>query len=248
VADKKKSENQSKRDRLKMKNRSRIVAVSTLVIVALVAATVLMIFMNRQDAADDSESKQTPYRTDTSYTIDYDGQPLEGSSNAPVKVVEFADYQCPYCKQFENEVVPQLRQEFIQSDKVSFYFINYTILGEGSTLAANAAEEVFHQNPRAYWDFHKALFDAQGEVEKWVSVEKLLDIARRSVPSIDTKALQNAIETQSHRQEISEDNQMAENLDVPGTPTIFVNGKQVEGALDYDTLKAAIEQELAAQQ
>lgn len=227
------------------KRQRRIVVFSSTIVIVLIAAIIVMIFRDQLAGREKPQKKQATHRTEQVTRINYEGQPFIGSTNAPVKIVEFADYRCPYCKMFEENVVPQLEKDYVQTNKASLYYINYTILGPGSVLAANAAEEVFHQNPKAFWAFHVALFKAQGdEKTEWVTKNLLTSIAKQTVPSIDLKAFQNVLNTESHKTEISSDNQMAEELGVPGTPAIFVNGKMINGAQDYAVLKQAIDQAL----
>ncbi|MCL1632345.1 DsbA family protein [Sporolactobacillus sp. CPB3-1] len=226
--------------------KGRIVIFSSVIVIVLVAAILVMIFSN-QNREEAKPKKQPTHRTEQTARIDYQGQPYIGSSNAPVKVVEFSDYHCPYCKEFEETVIPKLNNDYVKTGKVSFYFINNTILGPGSVLAANAAEEVYHQNPKAFWAFHQAVFQAQkNEKEQWVSKKLLTDIAKKTVPSIDLKAFQNALDTKSRQNDVDKDNAMADSLGVPGTPYIFVGDKAVEEAQDYEVLKKAIDSALAA--
>ncbi|MCQ2011024.1 MAG: thioredoxin domain-containing protein [Sporolactobacillus sp.] len=224
--------------------KGRIVIFSSIVVIVLIAAIAVMIFSNLSHK-EAKPKKQPTHRTEQTTRIDYQGQPFIGSSNAPVKVTVFSDYRCPYCKQFEETVVPKLEKEYIKTGKISLYFINYTVLGSGSVLAANASEEVYHQNPKAFWAFHKAVFDAQkSEKEQWVTKKLLTDIAKKTVPSIDLKAFQNALDTKSRQDDVDKDEAIAESLGVPGTPAIFVGDKMLEDGLNYDLLKQSIDSAL----
>ncbi|TGA97864.1 DsbA family protein [Sporolactobacillus shoreae] len=244
----KRKTSQTNNDRETSKSRGRIVIFSSAIIILLIAAIAVMIFRDQQKNEAVPVKKPATHRTEQVTQINYDGQPFIGSTNAPVKIAEFADYRCPYCKAFEENIMPQLERDYIKTNKANFYFINYTILGPGSVLAANASEEVFHQNPKGFWAFHQALYKAQGSEQKeWVTKTLLTDIARKTVPSLDVKAFQNSLDTESHKQAIESDNEMAESLDVPGTPAVFVNGKYIEGSQDYSVLKQAIDQALKKQ-
>ncbi|WP_373864396.1 DsbA family protein [Sporolactobacillus inulinus] len=224
------------------KRKGRIVLFSSIIVIILIAAIMAMVYRSQKQDAQPKEKKQT---TRTQTRINYAGQPYIGSSNAPVKLVVFSDYRCPYCKQFEEDVVPKLKKEYIDTGKVSLYFINDTILGPGSVLAANASEEVYHQNPKAFWTFHKALFAAQkNEKEEWVTKELLTDIAQKTVPSFDLKAFQSALNNKTRQNEVDKDTAMADSLGVPGTPTIFVGDQMIEDGLDDVALTAAIDQAL----
>jgi Protein-disulfide isomerase len=232
------------------RDRGRMVIFSSIIIVLLIAAIAVMVFRDQQRNAVKPVNHQATHRTVQADTtkINYSIQPTLGSTNAPVKIAEFADYRCPYCKSFEETVVPQIQKDYINTNKASFSFINYTVLGSGSLLAAEASEEVYHQNPRGFWAFHKALYQEQGnENDEWVTEKLLTDTARKTVPSLDVKAFQNALSTQSHKQAITADNSLAEDLGVPGTPSVFVNGKYIKNGQDYTALKQAIDQALRNQ-
>lgn len=230
----------------KDQKNGRIVIFSSVIVIVLIAAIAFMIFSNQHGNEAKPKKKEPTHRTEKVTRIDYEGQPFIGSSNAPVKVVEFSDYRCPYCKEFEENVVPELDKEYVKTGKISLYFINDTILGPGSVLAANASEEVYHQNPKAFWAFHKAVFDAQkNEKEQWVTEKLLTSIAQKTVPSIDIKAFQNALDTKSRQSEVDKDNDLAESLGVPGTPVIFVGDQMIDGGQDYKVLKKAIDKALS---
>ncbi|WP_238537693.1 DsbA family protein [Sporolactobacillus vineae] len=239
-------EPETKSEELK-RDRGRMVVFSSIIIVLLIAAIAVMVYRDQQRNAVKPVNRQATHRTAQTDTtkINYAIQPILGSTNAPVKIAEFADYRCPYCKTFEETVVPRLQQDYINTNKASFSFINYTILGPESLLAAEASEEVYHQNPKGFWAFHKALYQEQGSESKpWVTEKLLTDTARKTVPSLDVKAFQNALTTQSHKQAIAADNELGEDLGVPGTPAIFVNGKYIKNGQDYKVLKKAIDQAL----
>jgi protein-disulfide isomerase len=227
--------------------KGRIVIFSSIIVIVLIGAIVMMILSNQNRNEAKPKKKQPTHRTEQVARIDYQDQPFIGSSNAPIKVVEFSDYRCPYCKEFEETVFPKINKDYVKTGKISFYYINYTILGSGSVLAANASEEVYHQNPKAFWAFHKAIFDAQkSEKEQWVTKKLLIDIAKKTVPSIDLKALESALDNKSRQSEVDKDTAIAESLGVQGTPMIFVNDQVIDGGQDYQVLKQAIDNALAS--
>lgn len=237
-------QSQAERDRKKAKQR-QIVVISTVLVVVLIAAIVAIVFKNQQAGRQEAAHKPATHKTEKAVHIQYDGHPVTGRSNAPVKIAEFADYRCPYCKQFEEKIVPKLKKDYIEPGKASFYFMNDTILGQGSVLAANAADEIYHQNPKAFWNFHQELYKEQGDENKqWVTKSLLTTIAQKTVPSLDVKAFQSSLDTLSHKNDVEKDNDMADALGVKGTPTVFVNGKMIDNPFDYGKLTQAIDQAL----
>src|SRR3989344_8897773 len=85
--------------------------------------------------------------------------PPLGNPDAPVQIVEFGDYQCPYCTKFFNETEQRLRAEYVAKGKVAFWWRDFAVLGEDSQRAARAARCANEQN--AFWRYHDALFAAR---------------------------------------------------------------------------------------
>src|SRR5690349_19654660 len=75
--------------------------------------------------------------------IDYKGQPILGEQSAQVKIVEFGDYKCPYCKNFNDQLLPGIEKDFIKTGKASLYFMNYSFINVDSTRSAKFAEAVY---------------------------------------------------------------------------------------------------------
>lgn len=170
------------------------------------------------------------------------GQPHMGAADAPVTVVGFGDYRCPFCARFERNVFPQLKKDYIDTGKVRFVFVNLAFLGPGSTQAAVAGECVTRQNTSAFWRFHTTLYTNQGpEAQQWVTMDRLLSAA--SSPGVDEDRLRQCINTRSTIDAVRADNTMAEAAGVTGTPAVMVEGRLLDG-WDYSSIRTAIEAEL----
>ncbi|MCY9515620.1 DsbA family protein [Paenibacillus apiarius] len=171
-----------------------------------------------------------------------EGQPTLGSKDAKVSVVEFGDYKCPACKIWTEEVYPKLKADFVDTGKVSFTFVNKLVIPK-SELAAEAAEEVFRQNPESFWTYHHELYTSQQNEQKdWVTVPFLVDLAKRVVPEVDLGQLEKALNDRTMQGKVAGDEEMAHKAGVSGTPTVFVNGKEFTGEWDnYSQLKEFIE-------
>lgn len=171
-----------------------------------------------------------------------DQQPTMGSENASVQVVMFGDYRCPACKSFDENVLPRLKNNYI-GENISFHFINYVILGEGSKQAAKASECVYRKDPENFWSFHDTVYKNQGpESTRWVSEDLLTRIATQET-DIKPETLQQCIAENSSIQEAVEmDKKIGRKAGVAGTPTIFVNGERVGSS--YNAIKQAIESHL----
>lgn len=182
--------------------------------------------------------------------IDLSGQPILGEEEAPVTVVEFGDFKCPSCKAWGETVYPQLVQDYVDTGDVKFSYINVLFHGDESTLASLAAESVYQQSPDVYWDFHKALFDAQPEVNHdgaWITPEKILEVAA-AYPSIDQEKLKADMEQQATMDAVEIDTALVEEAGVAQTPTIVINGQTLEDPFDYEAITELIEQELTGEE
>ncbi|MGM8216541.1 DsbA family protein [Bacillaceae bacterium W0354] len=214
----------------------KFVVLITLVVIVLITA--LVVINNNKSESNESTTfdKQPPI----------DGQPTLGHPDAPVTVVEFGDFKCPSCKAWGEIIYPQLGSEYVDTGKVKFSYINVLFHGKESELASLAAESVYKQNPDAYWEFHKALFEEQpseNHDSKWVTMEKILEVAS-GVSGIDTDKLKSDIESNSEMDEVNKDSELVTEFDVQFTPTIIVNDTMIDDPFDYKAIKAAIDKAL----
>lgn len=222
--------------------QKKVLVVVTLLIVFLI---VISMFLIKNNAVQEKKS------TVLNDTVKIEGQPTQGENSAPVSIVEFGDYKCPSCKQWGETVYPKLKKEFIDTGKVQFSYINVLFHGEESILAAKASESVYRQDKKAFWTFHKAIYDAQPRVEQhddpWVTEESLLRIAAKSVPDINQEQLTSDLRNNADiLDEVSKDDALVKEHGVELTPTIVINGIKLDDPFDYDTISRVIEEQVTA--
>mgnify|MGYP005757075177 CR=1 FL=1 len=209
----------------------------------LVIAVLAFLFLNDQS----SEKSNTKIVQDEKISVN--NQPTIGKKEAPISIVEFGDYKCPSCKEWGETIYPQLVKDYIESGKASFSYINVLFHGDESTLAALASESVYKNHPESFWQFHKAIYEAQPDVQihdnPWVTVEKMEEIATKTVPSLDLNKFREDLSSRSSRLEsVKMDAALVEKYNVTLTPTIAVNGVILENPFDYTSIKKQIEKEL----
>nr|WP_234399726.1 thioredoxin domain-containing protein [Paenibacillus popilliae] len=208
--------------------------------IAIVVLAVLIYVLNQQgEKMKQEEMNQAPVE------FNLEGQPTLGNADATVTIVEFGDYKCPPCKVWNETIFPRLKADYIDTGKVKFTFLNKLVLA-GSELTAEAAEEVFRQQPEAFWSFHHELYRAQQDKKKdWATAPFLIDFARRTVPDLDIAQLEKALQDRTMQEEVTKDEQQAAQARVNSTPTLFVNGVEFTGEIqDYEGLKAMIDKAL----
>jgi protein-disulfide isomerase len=237
---KKKTGRQTKRlklqsEREKAKRTGRLMGYTLAVIVA---AFVLLIVINAVSGPQAGKPVDEA-------VFQYEKQPALGSPDAPVKIVEFADFKCPACKYFDQNILPQLKQEFIDNGTVQLFFVNYPVISPDadSRTAAMAGEAVYHQNPEAFWKFYEAVFDQQGdENTHWATSDALAAIAKQANLQIDVDKLKKEIDDNTFAKDVKDDEAIVRKLGVTGTPTLFINGRAVpeKETFNYNAVKAMI--------
>ena len=165
--------------------------------------------------------------------------PAWGPANARVTVVEYSDFQCPFCEMFYQNTYPLIRKNY--GDKVRFVYQQYplTTIHPDAMRAANAAECAREQNK--FWEYHDALFSNQ----KDLSHDALVTYATQvQVP--DIKQFTACLDAEKYKQSINDQENAGSNYSVSGTPTFFINGNILVGAQDYKTFSAMIDKELSS--
>lgn len=168
--------------------------------------------------------------------------PMLGGKEAKVTLVEFADYQCPFCGIFHKETFPELKRDYIDSGKVRFYYQDFAFLGEESVLAAEAAKCSGEQNK--YWEYHDYLYSNQkGENEGAFALDNLKNFA--GMIGLNKPQFNACLDSGKYKAQVEEETRLGESYGVAATPTIFVNGKKIEGAGNYEEYRTLIEEELS---
>ena len=167
-----------------------------------------------------------------------------GSPDAPVKVIEFADFQCPFCGRFQRDTEPALAEEFIDRGVVQVTFHNFAFLGIESSRAAEAAECAADQN--RFWDYHDLLFLRQGAENAGVfSSAHLKEFARElqsAFPDFALDAFDSCVASGRKRAVVEQETMQARGAGIAQTPSFLVNGQLLTGAQTIDVFRQVIEQ------
>ena len=182
----------------------------------------------------DSRKNYTALDISFSNDISIIGSPFLGKENAPVTLVIFADFQCPFCKKVQPLLDELLRKN---SDKVKIVFKHLPLQmhkqARSAALAAIAA-----QKQRKFWEMHDALF----EISNNLSEEGIKKAAAGL--GLDMELFRRDRNSQSSAERLKKDMADAEKAGVGGTPTLFINGRQVKGR-GSNVLQDMIDQELS---
>ena len=183
--------------------------------------------------ADNSAAQQKLMETVVAQARHFKGDP-----NAPVTIIEFADFQCPFCGRFFAQTEPQINEQYIQSGKVRLGYFNFAFLGQESTWAAEAAECAADQNK--FWEYHDKLYATQsGENQGAFNKGNLKRFARDL--GLDTTAFNECLDSGKYTQLIQDESSMASSVGVRSTPTFLINGQPVVGAQPFEIFEQTID-------
>ncbi len=178
--------------------------------------------------------------------------PSFGPANAKVTIVAFSDFQCPYCREFANTIRTILPKQY--PDTVRFVFKDFPLdaIHPWARAASEAAHCVGDSKPAAFWAFHDWIFQHQGDVDnvfknQKATFETYLKDATATLAKqqgLDVAKVQTCMATHATAKEVEESLRAGRELQIQQTPTSFINGRLVPGAVKSNDLAAVIQLEL----
>ena len=190
--------------------------------------------------ADQQQAERTPQAIEGDFT---DDDAVRGDEDAPVTIVEFSDYQCPYCKRFHDETFPAIKSKYIDMGKVKFVYRDYPLGSHaGAYPAALVAECVRDQEgDDAYYKVHDELFEmlAVGNFD----YEAMSAFA--SGLGVDGAELKDCFDSDKFKDEIAKDLADGTAAGISGTPGFIVAGMKISGAEDISVFEQIIDSALA---
>lgn len=169
-----------------------------------------------------------------------DDDPFLGNPDAPVTVVEFSDFQCPYCRSFFEETEPRIIEQYVKTGKVKFVYRDFPLTGrhEHAQKAAEAGECADEQSK--FWEYHDLIFRRQNEL----GAENFKAWAREL--GMNAEQFDACLDSGKYLDEVRDDFEDGQSFGVNGTPAVFVNGSLVPGgARPFSVFRQIIEEELA---
>ena len=178
-------------------------------------------------------------RIDTS-----DANPSRGAKDSTVTIVEYSDFQCPFCARAEEIVAGEVMKAY--GDKVRFIYKQFPLTSihpwaEPASLIGLCVYKVGGND--AYWKYHEAVFKAQKDVPSEEPADKLLGFAKDA--GADQAKVKECFEKGETKATLDATMAEAEEVEVNSTPTFFINGKRLSGAQSLDAFKVIIDPELA---
>ncbi len=170
---------------------------------------------------------------------------VEGSEDAPVTIVEFSDYQCPFCRRAFEDAVAGIRKDYVDTGKVKLYYKDFPLsFHPDAPAAANAARCAGEQGK--YFDMHDKIYAGQGSADLGtVAINASVYGTYAKELGLNEAQFKTCVDTNKYAAQIQDDLNQGIAAGVSGTPTFFVNNQQIVGAQPYAVLKQAIDAELA---
>ena len=172
-------------------------------------------------------------------------EPVLGSKNAPITIVEFSDFECPYCKRFHDQVLPQIKENYIDKEIVRFVHKDFPLGFHAFAKSAAAAARCSSSIGLNYWDSYSKLFKSQGGIP-WLKPQ---NIVLESSNTKNNLKLKKCMESEEVLSSIEKNIEEANAENINGTPTFIIglsednihSGEIIIGAMPYALFKNKIE-------
>ena len=182
--------------------------------------------------------------------ISADDDPIIGNSDAPITIIEFSDFQCPFCARFYTQTLPLILEEYIEQGKVKLVFRDFPIQSiHPNALPASVAAECANDQGK-FREMHDILFEKQNEWNKLETTEALYVFSEyASSMQLDQKTFDSCLTSGKHIPEIQNDLNDGRDYGVTGTPGFFVGNEKIgftelKGAQPFDSFKKIIDAQL----
>jgi protein-disulfide isomerase len=167
--------------------------------------------------------------------------PVKGDKNAPVTIIEYSDFECPFCGRFHQTTLPQLITDYIDKGKVQFAYKHFPLSfhknSKNASLAAECAKE--QGGDKVFYKYHDILYTNQTSL----TVENLKKWAADM--GLDTTKFNSCLDTQKYAKQVDADFNEGQSYGVSGTPAFFINGRLLTGAQPFSAFKTIVDEELA---
>lgn len=175
--------------------------------------------------------------------VNTEGNPFIGQADAPVTIAFWTDYQCPFCKQFELNTLPQIVQEYVSTGKAKVVFLDFAFLGPDSIEGALYSRAVWKLYPERYYAWREAMYRAQDEEHGGFGNAASIDRLNATVAGLDAARIAADVKANraSYQALLDRDRAEAGEQGVSATPSIIIGKQLVAGAYPYPTFKAAID-------
>jgi protein-disulfide isomerase len=181
----------------------------------------------------------------SSAEFNLDGAYAKGARDAQVTIIEYSDFECPFCARFYSDTLSQIERDYISTGKVQFVYKHFPLsFHQNAQLAAEASECAGDQG--SFFDYHDALYENQA---RWSALgdatEQFVTYAQNL--GLDSDDFRSCLTSGTHSEKVQADFQEGSQRGVRGTPAFFIDGQLISGAQPYAVFREAIEAALAGE-
>jgi len=182
--------------------------------------------------------------------ISTDDDPIRGNKDAPVTIVEFSDFQCPFCARFHTQTLPLILEQYINTGKVKLVYRDFPLQNSHpNAMAAAVAAECAHEQDK-YWEYHDTLFENQGVWNKANSTSTISIFENFATElELNQEQFNTCLNSGKYVSEINNDLRDGRDYGVTGTPGFFVGSDEkgfvkIDGAQPFEVFKSVIDTQL----
>jgi len=231
-----------------------IVSANLLAVLAVVLAVVALVLQFTDEDEDNGQAAVgqpsptvqptvvvQPTPTPVVVEASVDDDPSWGPEDAPVTIIEFSEFLCPYCQRFALQTLPQIREAY--EGEVRYVYRDFIVHGEPATKISEATECADDQDK--FWEYHDHLWENYSTLgqQAQTGMDALTTTLKgyASDLGLDTATFNDCLDTGKHTAEVQKDSQDARAYGVTGTPAFFVNGQLVSGAQPFSVFQQVID-------
>lgn len=184
------------------------------------------------------QEKNTPPPAPTEpVDVSVDDDAIKGDVDAPVTIIEFSEYQCPFCKRYVDQTLVQIQEKYIDTGKVKYVFRDFPLDFHNNAKPAAMATECVHElgGDDAYWKYHDKLFE---------NTQALDSDSLKKYASDMGYDIADCLDSEKYADEVDADTEEGKSYGVRGTPAFFINGNFLSGAQPFAAFEKLIEEEL----
>ena len=185
------------------------------------------------------------------FRVSLDDDPFKGNANAPVTVIEFSDFQCPFCSRFFEQTLPQLEENYIETGKIKFVYRDLPLdnLHPNARPVHIAAECADEQGK--FWEYHDILFEKQSEWQRLAAADLQITMAEYANDlGLEKASFESCMQSDEIADEVNKDYLEGTSYGATGTPTFFIGNEKdgfikLVGAQPYSAFQAEIDKQLS---
>ena len=198
------------------------------------------------EVTDSQNYKEVLTQDSNPIIITIDDDPVLWDPYAPVTIIEFSDYECPFCKKHFIETYPKLKENYIDKGMVKLVYRDFPLsfhnpLARQEAMAAECVRDQWWDE--VYFEYHDLLFQTTRSNGKWMKKSKLYELADEI--GVDAAQFKECLDSEKYKNEVQKDVADGRSYGISGTPAFFINGIGAQWAMPYSEFERVIEEELA---